>query len=418
MSDYVLENFKWGSSILGTPAGEVDWSFATSNFAGALTQFDSFLTGMFQTEVAQAFARWKSVADVDFHRVSDSATTDIRLGLNHIDGANNIVGQEQSSFSGGSEIASVISFDMDEGWHPFNGALVSSGGASFYDVALHEIGHALGLDHYNVSPAIMNAVLNPSVTDLTQSDIDGVQALYGAPATLGVATFTAGQLADGRLDFLNYDASGHLTGSLLTSQSFWNVVGNVDFASNGHPELVSQSAGQIDLLTFSAAKLTGSLLMSGSYWDVKGAGAFSGATGAQFVSQGSNGQIDFLGFDNTGKLATSALTSQAFWKVVGVGDVNGDGHSDVVTESQSGQIDILLFDHLKLVGSKLLAGNYDPVHDVVGMNNGSALLLTQNSTGKSTELVFDGNHITGSHSLDAVGLALVHAAAAADYLIT
>ena len=58
MSDYALENFKWGSSILGTPSGEVDWSFATSNFAGALTQFDSFLTGMFQTEVAQAFARW------------------------------------------------------------------------------------------------------------------------------------------------------------------------------------------------------------------------------------------------------------------------------------------------------------------------------------------------------------------------
>ena len=38
MSDYVLENFKWGSSILGTPSGEVHWSFATSNFAGALTQ--------------------------------------------------------------------------------------------------------------------------------------------------------------------------------------------------------------------------------------------------------------------------------------------------------------------------------------------------------------------------------------------
>jgi hypothetical protein len=417
MTDYVLENFKWGSSILGTQSGEVDWSFATSNFAGTLTQFDSFLTGMFQTEVAEAFARWESVASVDFQQVSDSATTDIRLGLNHIDGPNNIVGQEQSSFSVGSEIASVISFDMDEGWHLVNGVLVSSGGASFYDVALHEIGHALGLDHYNISPAIMNAVLNPSVTDLTQSDIDGVQALYGAP-TPGVATFAAGQLADGRLDFLKYDASGHLTGSVLTSQSFWNVVGNADFASNGHPELVSQSAGQIDLLTFSAGKMTGSLLMSGSYWDVKGAGAFSGTTGAQFVSQGPNGQIDFLGFDNSGKLTTSALTSQALWNVVGVGDVNGDSHSEVVTQSQSGQIDILMFDHQKLIGSNLLTGNYDPIHDVVGMSNGSALLLTQGHLGNITELVFDGNHITGSHSLDAVGLALVHAATAADYLIT
>ena len=158
--------------------------------------------------------------------------------------------------------------------------------------------------------------------------------------------------------------------------------------------------------------------MSGSYWDVKGAGTFSGTTGAQFVSQGSNGQIDFLGFDNSGKLATSALTSQAFWNVVGVGDVNGDGHSEVVTQSQSGQIDILMFDHQKLIGSNLLPGNYDPVHDVVGMSNGSALLLTQGHSGNITELVFDGSHVTGSHSLDAVGLALVHAAAAADYFMT
>ena len=215
MSDYALENFKWGSSILGTPSGEVDWSFATSNFAGALTQFDSFLTGMFQTEVAQAFARWESVADVDFHQVSDSAASDIRLGLSHIDGLNNIVGEEQSSFSNGSETASVISFDMDEGWSVVNGTLVTAGGWSFYVVALHEIGHALGLDHYNVTPAIMNAVLNPSVSDLTQSDIDGAQAIYGA--SLGVATFAAGQLADGRLDFLNYDASGHLSGSVSYS---------------------------------------------------------------------------------------------------------------------------------------------------------------------------------------------------------
>ena len=37
----------------------------------------------------------------------------------------------------------------------------------------------IGLDHYNAVPAIMNAILNPSVTDLRQSDIDGVEAVYG-----------------------------------------------------------------------------------------------------------------------------------------------------------------------------------------------------------------------------------------------
>ena len=259
MSDYVLEGFKWGSSTLGPHLVRSIGASLPANFAGTITQFDSFLTGIFESEVREAFDRWEAVANIDFHEVADNALNQIRLGLNHIDGVNNVVGQEQSSFSGGSEIAAGISFDMDESWHLLNGDLVSSGGVSFYEVALHEIGHSLGLDHYNISPAIMNAVLNRSVTDLTQSDIDGVQALYGV--TPGIAVSTAAQLADGRLDFLQYNPAGHLAGSFLTPQSFWKVVGSVDFASNGNPEIITQSNGQIDLLNFTAGKLSGSLLI-------------------------------------------------------------------------------------------------------------------------------------------------------------
>lgn len=413
MADYVLEGFKWGSSVLGTASGEVDWSFATANLTGQFIQFDSFLTGMFQTEIREAFDRWESAANIDFHEVADAAGNDIRLGLSHIDGLNNVVGEEQSSYSGGSEIAANITFDMDEGWQVVNGQLVSKSGVSFYVVALHEIGHSLGLDHYNVSPAIMNAVINPAVTDLTQSDIDGARAIYGVLP--GVAVSTAGQLADGRLDFLQYNSSGDLTASFLTQQPFWKVVGNVDFASNGSPGLITQSNGQIDLLNFSGGQLTSSLLMTGSYWDVKGAGLFSGDAKAEFVTQSPNGQIDFLGFSNTGKLTTSALTPEAFWHVVGVGDVNGDGHADIVTQSSSGAIDLLYFDNFKFVASNLLPGNYDPVVDVADMKNGSALFLTESASGGLTELVFDGSHVTGTHLLDSAGVSLVHAAGAAGH---
>ncbi|NEU95336.1 matrixin family metalloprotease [Bradyrhizobium uaiense] len=414
MADYVLEGFKWGSSALGTASGEIDWSFATANLTGQFIQFDSFLTGMFQTEIREAFDRWESAANIDFHEVTDAAANQIRLGLSHIDGPNNIVGQEQNSYSAGSEIASDITFDMDEGWHLVNGQLVSNGGVSFYDVALHEIGHSLGLDHYNISPAIMNAVVNPAVTDLTQSDIDGVRALYGVLP--GVAVATAAQLANGQLDFLQYNTSGHLATSFLTQQSFWKVVGNVDFSSNGNPGVLTQSNGQIDLLNFSAGQLSSSLLMTGSYWDVKGAGLFSGATNAEFVTQSSNGLIDFLGFSGAGKLTTSALTTQAFWNVVGVADVNGDGHADIVTQSSSGAIDLLYFDNFKFVGSNLLPGNYDPVVDVADMKNGSAVILTESASGVPTELVFDGTHVSSLHLLDSVGLALVHASGAAGHL--
>ena len=62
--------------------------------------------------------------------------------------------------------------------------IVSNGSVNLFEVALHEIGHAIGLAHYNAAPAVMNANLDPAVTDLKQPDIDGAQAIYGhAPAS-------------------------------------------------------------------------------------------------------------------------------------------------------------------------------------------------------------------------------------------
>ena len=78
---------------------------------------------------------------------------------------------------------------------------MSADNLPLYQVALHEIGHALGLDHYTAGPAIMNPMAG--TPDLTGSDIDGIQALYGAPApeTAGsVAITRAGQTVTASLN--------------------------------------------------------------------------------------------------------------------------------------------------------------------------------------------------------------------------
>ncbi len=55
----------------------------------------------------------------------------------------------------------------------------ATGGTDLYSVALHELGHSLGLNHSSLSTAVMYASYNGvPVTDLSQDDIDGIRSIY------------------------------------------------------------------------------------------------------------------------------------------------------------------------------------------------------------------------------------------------
>lgn len=71
-----------------------------------------------------------------------------------------------------------IVFKSTENWDIYNGPRRFDGTVEFERVALHELGHALGLDHSNADEAIMRAFI--SDTDSLQSDdIAGVASIYG-----------------------------------------------------------------------------------------------------------------------------------------------------------------------------------------------------------------------------------------------
>jgi matrixin len=71
----------------------------------------------------------------------------------------------------------MVHFDDAETWA--NGA--TSGTIDLESIAVHEIGHALGLAHTPVSAAVMFATFAGGTTKvgLTQDDIDGMRSLYG-----------------------------------------------------------------------------------------------------------------------------------------------------------------------------------------------------------------------------------------------
>lgn len=77
-------------------------------------------------------------------------------------------------------LAGDMHFDDFEQWTEINQAL----GLSPFDlqtVALHEIGHSLGLNHTSVSGSIMEPVYNGSRRNLGADDIAGIRSIYGSP---------------------------------------------------------------------------------------------------------------------------------------------------------------------------------------------------------------------------------------------
>ena len=58
---------------------------------------------------------------------------------------------------------------------------VQEGGVDLLSVAIHEIGHNLGLDHSNVKRSIMYPFIQNDVQALHADDINGIQKIYGSP---------------------------------------------------------------------------------------------------------------------------------------------------------------------------------------------------------------------------------------------
>jgi hypothetical protein len=159
--DFSLEGAKWGSPELGTAGGTVTWAV------------DDSISQAEMQSINAAFAEWSEVANIQFQEVSSTADADIDFSNSAIDGAGNVLGVTGFSFSGGQLQSADIQFDSGD----------NLSGSEFSLVAIHEIGHAIGLGHFNDDPAVMNSTANFSLTGLAQSDIDGIVALYGANTT-------------------------------------------------------------------------------------------------------------------------------------------------------------------------------------------------------------------------------------------
>jgi len=168
-------DLKWGQRTLGTESGEITWSFDPDLFDDLVNSSGS--DAAFENSLENAFQVWEDVADVNFTQVNFGTSADVLVGAGALSG--NIAGQAGITFTGNAGLSQILSgtvtFDNELSWTP-----TGAGGIDFEAVAIHEVGHILGLGHVND----VNQILNPVVStdELGNGDIAGVQFLYGLSA--------------------------------------------------------------------------------------------------------------------------------------------------------------------------------------------------------------------------------------------
>ena len=138
----------------------------------------------FEAVIERALEVWSDVAKITFTETATPGQTDsLDITFANLDGANGVLAQAYFPDDvNRSRLAGDVQFDLAENWEVGNAQ-----GSRAFDllyVAVHEIGHALGLDHSNASGSVLNSTVSPNqqFTSLANSDRAAILSLY-APAT-------------------------------------------------------------------------------------------------------------------------------------------------------------------------------------------------------------------------------------------
>ncbi|KAK2994372.1 hypothetical protein RJ640_029487 [Escallonia rubra] len=165
----------------GTPR----WSSSKSDLTYAFVP-ENQLSDEVKTVFSHAFERWSEVTTLTFTETSSFISADIKIGFytgDHGDGEafDGVLGTLAHAFSPPS---GQLHLDGDENW-VINGGIIAPTVPSAVDlesVAVHEIGHLLGLGHSSIEDAIMFPTITSGSrkVELTSDDVQGVQSLYGS----------------------------------------------------------------------------------------------------------------------------------------------------------------------------------------------------------------------------------------------
>lgn len=140
--------------------------------------------------IRSAFDFWAAVTPLSFTEVVTAETAaDMEIGFfagehgdgatNAFDGAGGVLAHCYYPPPNEGQLAGDCHFDEAEAWS----VDTPPSGTDLATVALHELGHGLGLAHSQEPEAVMYAYYGGPRRELTPDDVTGIQAVYGLRGT-------------------------------------------------------------------------------------------------------------------------------------------------------------------------------------------------------------------------------------------